>query len=342
MLAILPVLALFHARGVRAGFEDLVLPRAPVPGGIEDAAALLLHGGSGLVPRAAPAACSTALEFISFCSSVSPGFLTMNPTRQAPCLCYSSAVWRPSVFDGYVSTCASYARTAAPEDYSAISALQGFCSDVGNVKGNGAVVTTPSSPQAAAPTTTKPVPTPVITPKPTAAATTTGLDANIGCVTASVLLSSCLAATRGFTTLPTNSQAACLCYNGNSWAPNSFDSGVQACASYAKTADPEDYSVFAALKSFCSDAGDVRAAASTPVPTPSGSDETTTTTPLTGTAAPTGVAVGGITNTLPGSSPGPTVTVTAGPTNPNSSAPSTGFSSILLGLTCLAMAAALF
>jgi hypothetical protein len=57
----------------------------------------------------------------------------MEPSSQAPCLCYSSNTWRPEGFDGPVSSCASFVRTASPEDYSIFSNLAGFCTDVGDV-----------------------------------------------------------------------------------------------------------------------------------------------------------------------------------------------------------------
>lgn len=346
MLAIVPILALFHARGARASFEDAVFPRAPVRGTIEDAAAILLiRDGAALVPRVAPTACFSALEFIDFCSSVSPGFVSMDSSSQAPCLCYSSTVWMPGVFDGYVSTCASYAKTSSPEDYSAISALQGFCSDVGNVKGNTAVVTTPIL----SPTTTEPAPsavtTPPITSAPVPTPVGTAIEDNTACVTASSLLSSCFSASKGFTALPTKSQANCLCYRGSSWSPSFFDNGIQACANYAKTADPTDYSVFAALTDFCSDAGDVRAADPTPAPTPDSphvGELTTTTTIPPPSAEPTNAPVGGVTNTIPGSPPGDTVTVIAAPTQLSGSQPSMQWSDILLGMISMVITAAFF
>jgi hypothetical protein len=78
-------------------------------------------------------ACSFLGAAISFCLSASPGFTTLAPSLQAPCLCYSSTSWDPSPFDNAVATCAGYASTAVPADYSDVVALEGFCTSVGNV-----------------------------------------------------------------------------------------------------------------------------------------------------------------------------------------------------------------
>jgi hypothetical protein len=134
MFFALPVFVLLQILGVNASFEDVVFPRS------EEFLAFQDSEDTGLAARAVPAACTFALDAIDYCSSVSPGFLSMAPSRQAPCLCYSSTAWVPTIFDGAVSTCASYARTADPADYSAISGLQGFCSSVGNVKPASTVV----------------------------------------------------------------------------------------------------------------------------------------------------------------------------------------------------------
>lgn len=94
---------------------------------------------------AVPTDCSLVQDALSYCESVTPGFLTFNPTYQAPCLCYSSASWAPDVFDRAMTTCGNYASTANPSDYSVFSTFAGFCTSVGDV-GN--------PPTGAAPSTT--------------------------------------------------------------------------------------------------------------------------------------------------------------------------------------------
>ena len=78
-------------------------------------------------------ACSWVEYALSFCESASPGFATMDVTDQAPCLCYSSTSWSPDFFDGAVATCVEYVSTAAPSLYTDLTAMEGFCSSVGNV-----------------------------------------------------------------------------------------------------------------------------------------------------------------------------------------------------------------
>src|SRR5436853_3315422 len=81
----------------------------------------------------AQAACASVVIAIEFCESVSPGFDSFTPASQAPCLCYSSKSWVPTFFDGAIATCAAYARTADPEDYSLIAEFTGFCSSIGDI-----------------------------------------------------------------------------------------------------------------------------------------------------------------------------------------------------------------
>jgi len=95
----------------------------------------------GASAQAGETACATVSEALSYCESVTPGFTTLPASEQAPCLCYSSTVWDPNFFDGYVFTCAEFWSTAKPADYSAIAALESFCSIVGNVLGEPASAT---------------------------------------------------------------------------------------------------------------------------------------------------------------------------------------------------------
>jgi hypothetical protein len=56
--------------------------------------------------------CCLLSSALSVCTSLTPGFTTLAPSQQAPCLCYSSTVWQPAVFDNAVKTCADFASTA--------------------------------------------------------------------------------------------------------------------------------------------------------------------------------------------------------------------------------------
>ena len=92
---------------------------------------------SGTIDIFTNSACGFVGSALSYCNSVSPGFTTMDPSSQAPCLCYSSTVWSPSVFDGAVLTCAEFVSSVAPSSLSDITGLESFCTDIGNVLGAG-------------------------------------------------------------------------------------------------------------------------------------------------------------------------------------------------------------
>jgi hypothetical protein len=78
-------------------------------------------------------ACNAVSSAINLCTSLTPGFMELQSTDQAKCLCYSLSSWAPTVFDDAVSTCCPYANTADTSLYSTISTLSGFCGSVGNV-----------------------------------------------------------------------------------------------------------------------------------------------------------------------------------------------------------------
>jgi hypothetical protein len=92
---------------------------------------------SGTIDIFTNSACAFVGSALSYCNSVSPGFTTMDPSSQAPCLCYSSTVWNPTEFDGAVLTCAEFVSSAAPSSLSDITDLEAFCTDIGNVLGSG-------------------------------------------------------------------------------------------------------------------------------------------------------------------------------------------------------------
>jgi hypothetical protein len=67
-------------------------------------------------------ACLSLEAVAAGCASQTPGF-TMEPfASQASCLCYSGNAYQPDVYDGYFSTCMAYLSTAAPVDYSSLTA----------------------------------------------------------------------------------------------------------------------------------------------------------------------------------------------------------------------------
>ena len=77
--------------------------------------------------------CQLVGEALAICNSLTPSFQILPATSQASCLCYSSKIWAPDVFDSAVKYCADFASTAAAPAYPALHNLQGFCTDIGNV-----------------------------------------------------------------------------------------------------------------------------------------------------------------------------------------------------------------
>ncbi|KAK0115529.1 hypothetical protein ONS95_000192 [Cadophora gregata] len=77
--------------------------------------------------------CSLLSQALSICAVLTPGFVTLLPPQQAHCLCYSSTVWAPNVFDDAVKTCADFASTAASGAFPPLLNLEGFCLSVGDV-----------------------------------------------------------------------------------------------------------------------------------------------------------------------------------------------------------------
>jgi len=197
-------------------------------------------GGAG-------AACSFVDGAISFCESVTPGWISLIPASQAPCICYSSRTWVPNLFDGAIATCAAFVSTAIPTDYSIVAALTGFCSSVGNV-----LVSTGMTTATATRTTSG-----------TATRTSgTGPIKSAGAVPSACglvldYISICDSLSPGFESLDPTSQAPCLCYDSRSWVPTIFDDAVTSCGSFVSTAIPSDYSLFEAFEGFCSSVGDV-------------------------------------------------------------------------------------
>jgi hypothetical protein len=79
------------------------------------------------------AACQLVGQALNVCASLTPSFTALDTTAQAQCLCYSSTIWAPNIFDNAVESCANYASTAAPPAYGVLSNLENFCENVGNV-----------------------------------------------------------------------------------------------------------------------------------------------------------------------------------------------------------------
>lgn len=182
-------------------------------------------------------ACMVVGEALAICISLSPGFIKLQPTAQAHCLCYSSTSWMPGIFDNAVKTCADYASTAVAGSYQPLANLEGFCQKVGDVEAH-----------------------PTVLALTTLYETTASISAFSGqpCNSVNSVFNGCASMTPGFSSLQRKDQAKCLCYvSSTSWCPTAFDNAVATCASYAQTADSNVYSTMCALGGFCAGIGNI-------------------------------------------------------------------------------------
>ncbi|KAK0619940.1 hypothetical protein B0T14DRAFT_431007 [Immersiella caudata] len=91
---------------------------APTPTGIRTPSA-----GTAIPPPG----CTSFVSIYQSCTSAVPGWSSLGPSKWAECLCYDRLGNYNTRFDDYASTCATFARTAVPSEYSVISALGDFC-----------------------------------------------------------------------------------------------------------------------------------------------------------------------------------------------------------------------
>ena len=200
-----------------------------------------------------PAACSSLEYFISVCNSYYPDLGSQPLTVQAECLCYDGTTWLPDIFDGIASTCADWAKTADPEDYTTVDSWAGLCTYAGDFI-NSTPTPTPSPTPTIRTTTPPPMTSTELATSPTiTAAPTTSVDIinNAGC---SFALSAVEFCSSVGSTLSAD-EVYCLCYSSTAWDPDPFDNAIATCANFVKTADPTDYSVWTSLEGFCANAG---------------------------------------------------------------------------------------
>ena len=99
--------------------------------------------GSGLEGAGGREACSLINSVLNACTSLTPGFASLQATDQAKCLCYSNtSIWAPTIFDSAVVTCCGFAATAETSIYGVVSRLDSICQRVGNIL---ATTTSPGS-----------------------------------------------------------------------------------------------------------------------------------------------------------------------------------------------------
>ncbi|KAK0643423.1 hypothetical protein B0T16DRAFT_181623 [Cercophora newfieldiana] len=84
-------------------------------------------GTSGTATAIPPAGCTSFVSVYQSCTSKVPGWATIAGSKMADCLCYDLLGKYNTRFDDYASSCAPFAKTAVPSEYSIISALGDFC-----------------------------------------------------------------------------------------------------------------------------------------------------------------------------------------------------------------------
>jgi hypothetical protein len=176
--------------------------------------------------------CVSWLSLVDSCTAATPSFKSLPFSIEASCLCYSSSLWQPSVFDSAFDTCLSYLSTASPALYSSAG---GATLPTDPCQQAGDVVATGSGGDNSA------VASPTTTIGPTI--TSPSQPVNSGaCVSFNLIQASCALATSSFTDLPFTVEASCLCYTSGTYAPSVFDGYWGACLGFYSTASPVFYS----------------------------------------------------------------------------------------------------
>ncbi|CAK7199730.1 hypothetical protein SEUCBS139899_002413 [Sporothrix eucalyptigena] len=84
-------------------------------------------GGSGTAAGTAePPACTSFADIFASCEENDSGFSTMDDSQAASCLCYQNGKFT-TAFDSYISVCAVWAKTASPDQYESLVAVESFC-----------------------------------------------------------------------------------------------------------------------------------------------------------------------------------------------------------------------
>ncbi|KAK4168362.1 hypothetical protein QBC43DRAFT_330896 [Cladorrhinum sp. PSN259] len=229
--------------------------------------------------------CATAAAIVSACASLSPQLSTATAFAQlAPCYCYSSLAWAPSIFDNAHTRCYSWLSSVSPQAVASETSRLGGpiasspCGQAGNIRG----ATTTATEQS------------IVNSRTT--------DVNYqACLTIQGAANQCASLTPGFQSITEpKSQASCFCYSGLVWNPGLYDGLWGSCLSYLSTGSPSQYSALVnrpggITTSPCALAGDIRAGV-TPTPGDSTSFSTptrTSSTTSTSTSGPGSNAAGG-------------------------------------------------
>jgi hypothetical protein len=80
-------------------------------------------------PSSVPRACASFANIVRSCSSKIPNFTAISDRELAECMCYDPFGSYTTVAEDFASTCAAWARTGEPTDYSLFAAFTTFCDD---------------------------------------------------------------------------------------------------------------------------------------------------------------------------------------------------------------------
>ncbi|KAK0712166.1 hypothetical protein B0T21DRAFT_376058 [Apiosordaria backusii] len=80
-------------------------------------------------PSSTPRACASFANIVRSCSSKIPNFTAISDRELAECMCYDPFGSYTTVAEDYASTCAAWATTAEPTDYSIFAAFTTFCDE---------------------------------------------------------------------------------------------------------------------------------------------------------------------------------------------------------------------
>ncbi len=183
--------------------------------------------------------CDPWLSIESSCIAATSNFVSLDFTVQASCLCYSSSVWQPSVFDNGFDTCLQHLSTASPSSYSALGGdtlPTNLCAQAGNVVAKTESVGSSEATISAA------IGSSVSAPTPTPTATFSRDPNDVACSSWDAIQLSCASAVPSFSALPFSAEASCLCYQRSAYVGNLYDDLWGSCLDYFSTASPILYS----------------------------------------------------------------------------------------------------
>ncbi|KAK6189344.1 hypothetical protein LQW54_013354 [Pestalotiopsis sp. IQ-011] len=279
--------------------ESAQITPAPIPKNVFNAAKLSSADSSGSDDDYEGLyACQNAESIVDYC---------YDAYDFDSCLCCDGSDYDPSYLDDSAKSCASYIESAYPKstsEASLYSALGDYCQtvDSGVCYSSATIATVP----------------------------TTTMDIPDACYSVMDIAEGCAYTDDGVYEGYDEDSASCFCYTtrgtATSWAPDNWDDEASSCADWIATAEPEYYSSWEELATFCHSVGDIMTTTATGTKT-----HTASTSAQTGHSGSTSSA------TATGAT---AVTVTVAPSSTGTSAANTmnGGASAAFGLASIVAA----